>query len=502
MEKLTNLNPNRLESFLQKPASQFTKNDIIEFIEENNIKMLNFRYVAEDGKLKALNFVINSKEHLDSILTTGERVDGSSIFSYIEASSSDLYVLPRYKTAFINPFASSPTLDFLCSFYTNEGTPLESAPENILKKAHREFKKKTGYTFKAMGELEYYIISPKPENNLYPASDQHGYHESAPYTKWEEFRLEAMELIAQAGGKIKYGHSEVGNFNSETEYFEQQEIEFIPTEAEDAIDQLVVAKWIIRMLAQEYDAKISFAPKITVGKAGSGLHIHMLLEKDGHNIMVENDKLSDTAKKIIAGILDLSGALTAFGNTIPTSYLRLVPHQEAPTNICWGDRNRSVLVRVPLGWIGVSSMIKDANPQDNSELSHFDSKQTVELRSGDGSADLYNYLAGIIVAAQHGLEMPNALEIADKLYMNINIFDVEHKDQLAKLEQLPSSCYESAESLEEKRKFFEKNNIFPSNLINSYIELLKSYDDKNLSERLYGKNHEIKILVDKYIHCK
>ena len=30
-----------------------------------------------------------------------------------------------------------------------------------------------------------------------------------------------------------------------------------------------------------------------------------------------------------------------------------MPHQEAPTAICWGDRNRSVLVRVPLGWLGV-----------------------------------------------------------------------------------------------------------------------------------------------------
>ncbi len=25
-------------------------------------------------------------------------------------------------------------------------------------------------------------------------------------------------------------------------------------------------------------------------------------------------------------------------------------HQDAPTNICWGDRNRSAMVRVPLGW--------------------------------------------------------------------------------------------------------------------------------------------------------
>lgn len=41
--------------------------------------MVNFRYVAEDGKLKTLNFVITSKDHLDSILSAGERVDGSSL---------------------------------------------------------------------------------------------------------------------------------------------------------------------------------------------------------------------------------------------------------------------------------------------------------------------------------------------------------------------------------------------------------------------------------------
>jgi thioredoxin reductase (NADPH) len=123
---------------------------------------------------------------------------------------------------------------------------------------------------------------------------------------------------------------------------------------------MAIAKWILRKLASDYEVNLSFAPKITVGKAGSGLHIHMMLEKDGKNMMVENGKLSDAARKMIAGILDLSDALTAFGNTIPTSYLRLVPHQEAPTNICWGDRNRSVLERVPLGWIGSNKMIYDA----------------------------------------------------------------------------------------------------------------------------------------------
>ena len=110
------MNPNKLVKYLKKPASEFTKYDIIKFIDDHQIEMLNFRYVGEDGKLKTLNFVITSKDYLESILSTGERVDGSSLFSYIDADSSDLYVIPRFRTAFVNPFTVQPTLDILCSF--------------------------------------------------------------------------------------------------------------------------------------------------------------------------------------------------------------------------------------------------------------------------------------------------------------------------------------------------------------------------------------------------
>lgn len=159
-----------------------------------------------------------------------------------------------------------------------------------------------------------------------------------------------MSYIAQAGGQIKYGHSEVGNFTLDDKIYEQNEIEFLPVRAEEAADQLVIAKWVIRNLASQYGYNITFAPKITAGKAGSGLHIHMRIMKDGQNQMLKDGALSETARKAIAGMMKLASSITAFGNTNPTSYFRLVPHQEAPTNICWGDRNRSVLVRVPLGW--------------------------------------------------------------------------------------------------------------------------------------------------------
>ncbi len=492
------LNPNKLVKHLKKTPAEFTRRDIIKFVEENDIKMLNLRYVAEDGKLKTLNFVINSKEHLDTILCTGERVDGSSLFSYIETGKSDLYIIPRFKTAFVNPFSEIPTLDILCSFYNRDGKAWESAPEYILKKAHKNFKEETGLSFKAMGELEYYIISSK--GSLYPANDQRGYHTSSPFTNWEDLRVEALSLIAECGGKIKYGHSEVGNFSNEVNEFEQHEIEFLPVDVEEAAEQLVVAKWILRKLGQKYNVNISFAPKITVGKAGSGLHIHFYLDKDGKNIMVENDVLSEKAKRAIAGLMKLAKPLTAFGNTIPTSYLRLVPHQEAPTNICWGDSNRSVLVRVPLGWVAKTHMIKDANPQEVADVPHIYGKQTAELRCPDGSADIYHLLAGMLIATKIGLTEEDSLELAEKLYVDVNIFDKAHQEKLKELEQLPVSCWESAEELKKYRDFFEKDNIFPKNTIDRFIEHLRSYHDDKLSERLYGRNEQIKDLVEMYLH--
>lgn len=493
------MNPNKLVKYFRKPTLEFTKYDIIKYIEDHNIEMLNFRYASEDGKLKSLNFVITSKEYLESILSTGERIDGSSLFSYIHADSGDLYVIPRFNTAFVNPFTEIPTLEILCSFYTKNGEPLESAPEYILKKANNSFTEETGYYFRAMGELEYYIIGEKEE--LFPAKDQKGYHTSAPFSKYENLRTEAMLLIAQCGGKIKYGHSEVGNFSTETHYYEQHEIEFLPVHPASAVEQLMIAKWVLRMLGKKYGVEISFAPKIIEGKAGSGLHIHMQLEKDEKNVMADDIGLTDIAKKMIAGLLKRSPSLTAFGNTVPVSYLRLVPHQEAPTMVCWGYSNRAALVRVPLGWIARTNMIKNANPQENEDIPYIPGKQTVELRVPDGSADLYHLLAGMILAAKEGLNSPDSLSDAEKLYIDVNIFEKEHENVLNRLKQLPYSCYDSAQELKKDRVFYEKSGVFPKGTIDRFIEKLEAYNDKDLSERLYGKKEEINKLVAKYIHC-
>ena len=493
------LNPNKVVAFLGKSNKEFTKADIINYIEQNGIQMVNFMYPAGDGRLKTLNFVINNLEYLDAILTCGERVDGSSLFPFIEAGSSDLYVLPRFSTAFLDPFAQLPTLSMLCTYFNKDGQMLESSPENTLRKACKAFNDVTGMQFEAMGELEYYVIAP--DEGLFPATDQKGYHESAPYAKFNEFRTQCMAYIAQAGGKIKYGHSEVGNFTIDGLVYEQNEIEFLPTAAEDAADQLMIAKWIIRNLAYQYGYDITFAPKITAGKAGSGLHIHMRIVKDGVNQMLDGGTLSEVARKAIAGMMTLAPSITAFGNTNPTSYFRLVPHQEAPTNICWGDRNRSVLVRVPLGWAAKSDMCRLANPLEGE--SHYDTtqKQTVEMRSPDGSADIYQLIAGLAVACRYGFEMDNALEVAQKTYVNVNIHQKENADRLNSLACLPDSCAASAVCLEEQRAAFEKNNVFSPAMIDGIIKRLKSYNDKTLRADIADDKDKMLSLVHQYFHC-
>ncbi len=499
MEKHLDLSPNPLVQHLNKASGDFTRADLIKFIRDKEIQMLNFRYVGGDGRLKSLNFVINSLKHLEELLATGERVDGSSLFSHIEAGSSDLYVVPRYKTAFVNPFAEIPTLDILCGYFNKDGLPLESSPQYILHKAVKAMKEKTGYDMQAMGELEYYVISEKDE--LFQATDQKGYHEASPFTKWEHFRSEAMLCAAQAGGILKYGHSEVGNFSIGDKVYEQNEIEFLPTDIEDAADQLVIAKWMLRSLAYTYGITLTFAPKITTGKAGSGLHVHQRLMKNGKSVMTENGKLSDVARRGIAGLMTLAPSLTAFGNTNPTSYFRLVPHQEAPTNVCWGDRNRSVLVRVPLGWTGAVNMANTANPAEPEIKGDFSDKQTYEFRCPDGSADIYLLMAGLTVANRHGLEMENALELAEKHYVDVNIFHEEHKEKVQCLEQLPASCWDSAERLLEHADIYKKYDVFSEGHLQGIARDLKKFDDKQLRKQISGKDDEILKLVERYFHC-
>ena len=93
-------------------------------------------------------------------------------------------------------------------------------------------------------------------------------------------------------------------------------------------------------------------PKPIFGQNGSGMHVHQSLfsiETGKNAFFDENDKykLSDLAKSYVAGQLEHVKAFCAITAPTVNSYKRLVPGYEAPVYICWAQRNRSALVRIP-----------------------------------------------------------------------------------------------------------------------------------------------------------
>jgi glutamine synthetase len=494
---------NPLSLLLNKPADQFQRADLLKIIEKKQIERITFHYTAIDGRLKELKLPISNKVEAERILANGERVDGSSLFKgLVETTLSDLYVVPQYKTAFLNPFDKG-SLDFICRYFTKEGDLASFAPDSILNKAYHLFKKNTGYELYCLGELEFFLISEK-QDGLYQQESWNNYHESSPFVKSGAILTEILRYITQITNAVKYAHSEAGYIDKiesdldeiNGKQAEQLEVEFSPRPVHDMADSLVVGRWLIRNIAYKHGCIASFAPKIQQGIAGNGFHIHMQLMKEGKNIMKGSDgRLSDPAERLVGGLCEYADSLTAFGNTTPSSYLRLVPNQEAPTKIFWSGLNREALIRVPLAWSIFSDLAKKINPQESTSLKENIESKTVELRSPDGSALIHFLIAGIVMAAEWGLTQKDSLDIAKKLYVKGKVSGNEKV--MKSYKSLPGGCEESSRILIKKRDLYQRNEIFPSYVIDYMADLLKK-EDIDLSKLKDIK--EIQRIMHKDIH--
>ncbi len=478
---------NPLVRLLDKPAAEFTRTDLIEVIAQKQVERVTFHYTAIDGKLKELKLPLSTVGRAERILAEGERVDGSSLFNgVVETGKSDLYVVPVYRTAFLNPF-DERSLDFVCRFFDRDGKLAAFAPDNILHRAAESLMRSTGLQLRALGELEFYLLSEQAL--LYPAEQQRGYHAAAPFLKSGEVLDEMLRYIEQITGAIKYGHGEVGWIRAvesdATEIrgktAEQFEIEFLPRPVEECADNLVLARWIIRNVAYRHGRVATFTPKLEEGVAGSGMHFHMELARDGRNVMTTPAAtLSDEAMRLIGGLCTYADVLTAFGNTTAASFLRLVPDQEAPTHICWSDMNRSALIRVPLGWNNVGNLADQINPP--APPPSLEPCQTVELRTPDGSALIHLLLAGVVRVAEWGLNDDGTLNTAKERYLTAA--GLNDDDVATRLPQLPRSCAEAATLLEQKREFFESEGLFPAKIIDHVVRLLRHEEDGRLGKDL------------------
>ncbi len=475
--------PYSIEKLLEKNSNDFTIDDLIKLTIDIDIHLIYFHYFGIDGKIRTLHIPIKNKSQLIHTLRDGERVDGSSLFKGLVLSGkSDLYVVPIYSTAFLDfDVEEIRALHFVCKFFDKDGNMPNFAPDNVLYFLANKLKDLTGFELYAHPELEYYVIS-EPSRLCYKNMAQSGYQASSPYIENERLLDEMALAISNSLGNLKYAHYEVGIIEKiESEYpelngkrAEQMEIELGLSPIERTAYETNLGMWMVRSIARKHNALATFYPKLEAGHAGSGLHFHLALMKDGKNIMTNRDGvLSEDAKLLIGGLLKYGKSLTSFGNSVIGSYMRLVPNQEAPTRVCWSEQNRNAMIRVPLAWANLPALANHINPHksltNNNENEIY---QTVEIRTPDGSANVALLLAGIAKAVYWAYKNKSeALTLCEKYHYDGTLFE--------QYESIADSCEDSAAALLNEIDLYLSENDFQRAMLERVANSLKNEKDKN-----------------------
>lgn len=447
----------RLLHHIGKPAPEWAVDDIGAFVRERGIRVLSLMHIGGDGWLKTLDFVPRDGAHLADVLIGGERADGSSLFGDlgIPVGASDIVLRPRLSSAFVDPFATEPTLALLCSHFNRQGTPLAESPDTLVRAAYARLQAETGVELHALGEIEFFLGTRVGDADVYGANER-GYHASSPFVFGEALRRKALVHLAEMGVPVKYGHAEVGYVEADAtdpRVWEQHEIELWLRPLPEAADAVVLTQWVLRNLAQRAGMLCSFAPMARKGHAGSGLHFHFAPRGRGSYlpITVGDGTLAPHAKWLIGGLVAYGAAMMAFGNRSRDSFVRLSQGKEAPINMTWGHYNRSALVRIPIV------------PTD--EGGRITSPGTIEFRLPDGSAHPHLLLAAIAQAfvAGHGMaDLDARLERAA----------VTAPGHSSSESRVPLTFTEVAGALAGARRMLEAGDIFTPNLLDRVITQL------------------------------
>ena len=196
-------------------------------------------------------------------------------------------------------------------------------------------------------------------------------------------------------------------------------------------------------------------PKPLAHDNGSGMHVHQSLWKDNENAFYDpNDKyaeLSQIARYYIGGILDHAEALTAIVAPTVNSYKRLTPGFEAPVYICWGRKNRSALIRVPLykgGPIGRKL-------------------RRIEVRFPDPSSNPYLTLSVIVAAGLDGIK--RKIDPGDPVDEDVYHLSPQNLKEY-NIRQLPGTLIEAVEALESDEVL---QRTLGSHIFDQFIEIKK-----------------------------
>ena len=447
-----------------------TVQDVMALIKANNIEMVDFKMVDINGQYR--HVTIPAKNFNEKTMRNGIGFDASN-YGYAVVEKSDMVFIPDPDTAVIDPFCTIPTLSMTGNAMiidNPENRPLPQYPRNIIRAAV-QYMKDLGIadTMKILPEFEFYLFddvtwgiagdhisATVDAKQSYWNSDVEGkgvivpkqknYHIAKPFDISYECRSEMCMLMEEMGIDINYHHPEVAASG-------QFEIEPQLGEVVHMADATMMIKYIIHNTALKYGKSATFMPKPIYGEAGSGMHVHMLLLKDGQPVFSDDNGYSNLSKEahyFMGGLLKHIASLCALTNPSTNSFKRLVPGFEAPVTVGYATSNRSAVIRIP-------AYAKAP------ELRRF------ELRNPDATCNPYFCYAAILMAGLDGIK--NKIDPHENGWgpYDFNLYHLSDEEK-AKLKGLPTSLEGALDALEADHDYLTVNGVFPEELLKNFIK--------------------------------
>lgn len=350
-----------------------TEREVIEFVEENDVKFIRLAYIDLFGTMK--NIAIMPTQ-LSRAFDGGISFDASAVKGFGDVAHSDLFLKPDPNTLTVLPWRpqTGRVARMICACMLPDGTPFENDSRTILRR-QEEQARKLGFDFHIGTEYEFYLFHADEAGGVtLRPQDEAGYMDVAPLDRGENVRREICLTLEAMGIRPESSHHEHGPG--------QNEVDFQYAGALAAADNAMTFKTTVRAIAGQYGLCASFMPKPLSDESGNGLHVNLSVARDGKGLFeLENGELSAEARHAMAGVLRRVREISAFLNPIPNSYKRLGGF-EAPKRLNWSYGNRSQLIRIPASPAGLGRM---------------------ELRSPDPACNPYLAFALLIAAALEGI---------------------------------------------------------------------------------------------------
>jgi len=349
-------------------------------------------------------------------------------------NDSDQIPVPDLDSLMICPW--DKTCAWVFSDLWWEGKPYNLCPRQTLKRAVKNAED-AGYRAFCGIEPEFIAMrwengqpvkafddDPLPSEGLRPRRQAFGYDVEYSIDSME-FLGEMIDTLNELGWGLKDVVCEGG--------YSQFELDFTYTNVLQMADRLVFLRVLLKEIAKNHGMFITFMPKPTIGDWRSGAHINLSLTSTANSKNIfegKNGKFSDAAYHAVGGLIKHGTEITAVACSTVNSYNGLIPvvggfeggvYTWAPTQMAYGDNNRSCMLRLP------------------------QNRFCIENRAADMCMNPYLSLALTTAAAIDGIK--NRIDPGKPL--NVNLYTLSPEEiKASKIKSLPRNLLEAIEKLQ------------------------------------------------------